>query len=126
MTNDRTPVDGPFRIHVEAIPSGATLDMSHYLSSVLLNLAAAAEEDGEGLVADLVHIAECARQAQHQGSDSHAAHERDERVADLLAEVADEGRVPVYGGQVLRLAARLNAIGTPKAVPGPRQGGAAA
>lgn len=117
MSNDRTPVDGPFRIHVDAIPTGATLDMSHYLTSVLLNLAAAAEEDGEGLLADLVRIAECARQAAHQGSDSHAAHERDERVADLLAEVADEGRVPVYGGQVLRLAGRLSAIGTPKAVP---------
>ncbi|MDT9688156.1 hypothetical protein Q5762_07270 [Streptomyces sp. P9(2023)] len=126
MSDDRTPVDGPFRVHVEAIPAGATLDMSHYLTSVLLNLAAAAEEDGEGLLAELVHIAECARQAAHQGSDSHAAHERDERVADLLAEVANDGKVPVYGGQVLRLAERLTAIGTPKAVPGPRQAGAAA
>ena len=120
MADDRTPVDGPFRIHVEAIPAGATLDMSHYLTSVLLNLASAAEEDGEGLLAELVHIAECARQAAHQGSDSHAAHERDEQVERLLAEVADEGRVPVYGGQVLRLAERLRAIGTPKALPGQR------
>ena len=120
MADDRTPVDGPFRIHVEAIPAGATLDMSHYLTSVLLNLASAAEEDGAGLLAELVHISECARQAAHQGSDSHAAHERDERVAELLAEVADEGRVPVYGGQVLRLAARLSAIAAPKAVPGQR------
>ncbi|MFC8271121.1 hypothetical protein ACFUJR_00970 [Streptomyces sp. NPDC057271] len=126
MPADRTPVDGPFRIHVEPLPTGATLDMTHYLSTVLLNLAAAAEEDGEGLLSELVHIAECARQAAHQGPDSHAAHERDERVADLLAEVADEGKVPVYGLQVFRLAARLNAIGTPKAVPGQRQGGAAA
>lgn len=117
MSNDRTPVDGPFRIHVEPLPTGATLDMSHYLTSVLLNLAAAAEEDGEGLLAELVHIAECARQAAHQGSDSHAAHERDERVAELLAEVADEGRVPVYGQQVLRLAERLRVIAAPKAVP---------
>jgi hypothetical protein len=117
VSTDRTPVDGPFRIHVEPLPTGATLDMTHYLTSVLLNLASAAEEDGEGLLSELVHIAECARQAAHQGSDSHAAHERDERVADLLAEFADEGRVPVYGGQVLRLAARLHAIGTPKAVP---------
>lgn len=126
MADDRTPVDGPFRIHVEPLPGGATLDMSHYLTSVLLNLASAAEEDGEGLLSELVHIAECARQAAHQGNDSHAAHERDERVADLLAEVADEGRIPVYGGQVLRLASRLTAIGTPKAVPGPRQAGEAA
>jgi hypothetical protein len=120
VSTDRTPVTGPFRIHVEPLPTGATLDMSHYLTSVLLNLAAAAEEDGEGLLAELVHIAKCARQGAHQGPDSHAAHERDERVNDLLTEVADEGRVPVYGAQVLRLAARLHAIGSPKAVPGQR------
>lgn len=117
MSTDRTPVDGPFRIHVEPLPTGATLDMSHYLTSVLLNLASAAEEDGEGLLADLVHIAECARQAARQGADSHAAHERDERVTELLAEVADDGRVPVYGQQVLRLAERLRVIAAPKAVP---------
>lgn len=123
---DRMPVDGPYRIYVDALPTGATLDVSHYLTSVLLNLAAAAEEDGEGLLAELVHIAQCARQAAVQGIDSHAAHERDERVADLLAEVADDGRVPVYGAQVLRLADRLLSIGALKSVPGPRQGGAAA
>lgn len=118
---DRMPVDGPFRIYVDALPTGATLDMSHYLTAVLLNLAAAAEEDGAGVLADLVNIAELARSAQSQGSDSHAAHERDERVEALLAEVADEGKVPVYGAQVLRLANRLRDIGAPKAVPQARR-----
>ncbi|WP_327376239.1 hypothetical protein OG393_21170 [Streptomyces sp. NBC_01216] len=117
MPADRMPVDGPYRIYVDALPAGVTLDLSHYLTSVLLNLASAAEEDGEGLLAELVHIAECARSAAHQGIDSHAAHERDERVADLLAEVADDGRVPVYGVQVLRLADRLLSLGALKSVP---------
>ena len=123
---DRMPVDGPFRIYVDALPTGATLDLSHYLTSVLLNLASAAEEDGKGLLAELVHIAQCARQAAAQGADSHAAHERDERVAELLSEVADDGRVPVYGAQVLRLADRLLSIGALKSVPTQREGGAAA
>lgn len=117
MSNDRMPVDGPFRIYVDPLPTGATLDLSHYLTSVLLTLATAAEEDGEGLLAELVHIAQCARQAAAQGADSHAAHERDERVADLLKEVADDGKVPVYGAQVLRLADRLLSIGALKSVP---------
>jgi hypothetical protein len=111
------PVDGPFRIYVDALPTGATLDMSHYLTSVLLTLAAAAEEDGEGLLAELVHIAQCARQAAVQGSDSHDAHERDDRIASLLKEVADSGKVPIYGEQVLRLANRLLSIGAPKSIP---------
>ncbi|MDJ0460647.1 hypothetical protein [Streptomyces sp. H27-C3] len=117
MPADRMPVDGPYRITVDPLPTGATLDMSHYLTAVLLNLAAVAEEDGEGLLAELVDIAELARSAAHQGPDSHAAHQRDRQVETLLAEVADDGRVPVYGAQVLRLADRLCAIAAPKAVP---------
>lgn len=111
------PVDGPYRIYVDSLPAGATLDLSHYLTSVLLNLAAIAEEEGESLLADLVNIAELARSAAAQGNDSHAVHERDARVEDLLKEVADDGKVPVYGQQVLRLAERLQSIAAPKAVP---------
>jgi DNA-binding CsgD family transcriptional regulator len=118
-------VDGPFRVSVAATTSGAAVDVSHYLTSVLLNLAAAAEEDGEGLLAELVEVAGLARSAQAQGRDSHAAHERDERVAALLAEVADEGLIPVYGPAVGRLAARLREIAAPRPVPSQRQAGAA-
>lgn len=118
-------VDGPFRVSVSATPTGAALDVSHYLESVLLNLAAAAEEDGEGLLAELVEVAELARSAQAQGRNSHAAHERDERVAGLLTEVADEGRIPVYGPQVGRLAGVLREIAAPRPVPSQREAGAA-
>ncbi|MBT2505116.1 hypothetical protein J7I98_04235 [Streptomyces sp. ISL-98] len=114
---DRMPVDGPYRIYVDALPTGATIDVSHYLATVLLNLAHAAEEDGEGLLSELVDIAELARSAAHQGRDSHAAHQRDVQVAELLAEVADDGRIPVYGAQVMRLADRLRSIAAPKAAP---------
>jgi hypothetical protein len=119
------PVDGPFRMYVDPLPTGAALDVTPYLTAVLLNLAEAAAEGGEELLAQLVDIAELARSAAAQGMDSHAAHERDERVAELLAEVADEGRIPVYGVQVLRLADQLRAIGAPKPVPSQREAGAA-
>ncbi len=125
MSADRMPVDGPYRIYVDATPTGAELDMSHYLTSVLLNLAAVAEADGESLLADLVNIAELARSAAAQGIDSHATHERDARVEDLLKEVADDGKVPVYGQQVLRMAERLRVLAAPKAVPSQREAGAA-
>ena len=125
MSDERTPVDGPFRIHVDPIPAGARLDLSHWLGSVLLNLAAAAEEDGEGLLDELVALSELARSASVQGIDSHAAHERDDRLTALMLMVADDGCVPVYGGQVLRLAERLRRVGMPKAIPGQREDGAA-
>ncbi|MBT2508870.1 hypothetical protein J7I98_23875 [Streptomyces sp. ISL-98] len=122
---DRMPVDGPYRIYVDSLPTGATIDVSHYLTAILLNLAHAAEEDGESLLSELVDIAELNRSAAHQGPDSHAAHQRDVQVAELLAEVADDGRIPVYGAQVMRLADRLQSIGALKSVPTQREAGAA-
>ncbi|MGW6747590.1 hypothetical protein [Streptomyces sp. NPDC055006] len=120
MNETRTPVTGPFRIHVDATPTGAGLDITHYLTAVLLGLASAAEEDGESLLEELVDIAELARSAAHQGADSHAAHERDARVSALLKEVADDGVIPVYGPQVGRLRDALARIAKPRPVPGQR------
>lgn len=118
---DRMPVDGPYRIYVDATPTGAGVDVSHYLTAVLLNLAGSAEEDPEGVLESLVDLAALARSAAHQGRDSHAAHERDERVQQLLGEVADDGVIPVYGPQVARFAARLSEIAAPRPVPAQRE-----
>ncbi|MFF2650546.1 hypothetical protein [Streptomyces sp. NPDC058045] len=127
MTDHMPPVTGPFRIYVGALPTGASLDVSHYLTTVMLGLATAAEEDGESLLDELRDIAELDRSAGAQGLDSYAAHERDERVAGLLAEIAGGGTVPVYGAQVLRLAEALRATVAPKSVPAQRsEGGVAA
>ncbi|MEV5443518.1 hypothetical protein AB0N23_13415 [Streptomyces sp. NPDC052644] len=113
---DRTPVTGPFRIHVDPFPGGAHLDLTHYLTTLLLSLAEAADEDPTSLIDDLTDLAALARQATAQGPDSHAAHERDTLAEALLAEFTDEGRVPVYGGQVRRLADRLRALAGPRPV----------
>ncbi|MFF2964298.1 hypothetical protein ACFVT1_36650 [Streptomyces sp. NPDC057963] len=123
--SERTPVTGPFRISVDASPSGVALDMTHYLSTVVLALAEAAAEDGPALLDELVSIAELDRSARHQGLDSHATHERDEAVQSLLDELVDGGSVPVYGGQVLRLAEALRRAVAPRPVPAQREAGAA-
>jgi hypothetical protein len=125
MSDDRTPVTGPFRLHVDTTPTGVTLDLSHYLSTLILALAQAADEDGPSVLDDLQHIAALDRSARHQGIDSGATHERDERVSDLLDELVDGGRVPVYGEQVLRLAESLRRAVAPRPVPSQRQAGAA-
>lgn len=123
--NNRMPVDGPYRIYVNPTPTGAGVDVSHYLTAVLLNLAAAAEEDPEGVLEELLDLAAMARSASVQGRDSHAAHERDQRVEALLKEVADDGVIPVYGPQLARFGARLSEIAAPRRVPGQREAGAA-
>ncbi|MEU2180269.1 hypothetical protein [Streptomyces thermolilacinus] len=120
----RTPVTGPFRIHVDPIPGGAHLDLTHYLTLLLVAIAETADEDPDSLIDDLTELAALARQATAQGADSHAAHERDTLAERLLSEFTDEGRVPVYGGQVRRLADRLRELAGPRPVPA-REAGAA-
>ncbi|MFB6813063.1 hypothetical protein ACFCV8_00750 [Streptomyces sp. NPDC056347] len=120
-----TPVTGPFRISVDATPSGVALDVTHYLSALVLALAEAASEDGPSLLDDLVAIAELDRSARHQGRDSHATHERDEAVQSLLDELVDGGTLPVYGGEVLQLADTLRRAVAPRPIPSAREAGAA-
>ena len=115
-----TPVDGPFPIRVEATPSGCELDITAYLTrAVLTELITAADEDPEGLVDELRDMAGLLRSALHQGPDSHARHEFDERMQELVEELGG-GTVPVYGAQVGRLAEVLAGVAAPRPVPGQR------
>ena len=43
----------------------------------------------------------------------------------MLAEVADDGVIPVYGAQVAAFGARLAEIAAPRPVPAQREAGAA-
>jgi hypothetical protein len=118
MTDNDTPVDGPFPIRVNATPSGAELDMTAFLiSAVFTELITKADEDPKGLVDELKDMAGLLRSAAHQGRDSHARHEFDTRMQALVAEFANDGMVPVYRAQVLRLRDRLDQIAQPRPVP---------
>jgi hypothetical protein len=126
MSTNSTPVDGPYPIKVTATPSGAALDVSSFLfKAVFTELITKADEDPEGLVAELTDMADLLRSATHQGRDSHARHEFDERMTQMLAEYANSGEIPLYGPQVGRMRDKLGEIATPRPVPGARQAGAA-
>lgn len=117
MSNN-LPVDGPFPIRVNATPSGCELDLTAFLiSAVFTELITAADEDPEGLVDELKDMAGLLRSAAHQGRDSHARHEFDNRMQDFVKEFANDGLVPIYGEQVGRLRDRLAAIAAPRPVP---------
>jgi hypothetical protein len=123
---DTTPVDGPFPIKVSVTPSGAELDISTFLfKAVFTELITKADEDPEGLVSELADMADLLRSAVHGGRDSHARHEFDERMNQMITEYANDGVVPVYGPAVGRLAGRLAEIAAPRPVPSQREAGAA-
>lgn len=112
-------VAGPFPIRVNPTPSGAELDVSSFLvAAVFTELISKADEDPEGLVEELRDMAELLRSAVHQGKDSHARHEFDDRMQALVKEFADDGMIPLYGAAVGRMRDRLAQIAAPRPVPG--------
>lgn len=124
--DEATVVDGPFPIRVAATPSGAELDVSSFLfKAVFTELITKADEDGEGLAAQLGEMADLLRSAVAQGPDSAARHEFDESMRLLIKEFANEGLVPLYESAVGRMAQRLTDIAAPRRIPGQRVAGAA-
>jgi hypothetical protein len=106
MTTQAMPVDGPHRVYVRRIPSGAELDVSHLIGRLIVALARDFEEDPDGLADELRHIADADRAARGKGPDTHAAHDRDQRVQQFL-DMLGGGVQTVYGDQVHALAAAL-------------------
>ncbi|MEU0675426.1 hypothetical protein ABZ330_21545 [Streptomyces sp. NPDC006172] len=109
MSNAHTPVDGPYRITVEPIPTGVTLDVEPFVQRVVHDVIKALLAD-DGYADRLAELYE--------------AQERDpfliERPGDLPFEslVADlvavaGGKLPVYGLQALRLAGRIEQLAVP-------------
>lgn len=118
---DRTPVTGPHRIRVDRTPVGVTLDVSAYLRDVILDLIrdeAPALED----IAEWDGYAASAR-INDGDDDSHAAHERDALVEELVERLAP--RLPVYGREVHALADRLRLLAGPVPVTVRHEAGAA-
>ena len=113
----RPVVTGPQRIYVRQLPTGALLDVEHYLTSVLKSLA-----DDEELLALLLEISE----------DRGMSREHDGWTPDrlLMEQLVDAlgYELPVYGSEVETLANRLLRAAPRRAVfvPAQREGGAAA
>lgn len=109
--NARMPVTGPHPIAVDPIPGGATLDVSAYLTTVVLALV----RDEAAALDEITELDELSPHA-----DSHAAHERDALVEELVERLAP--RLPVYGRAVHALADRLRSAAGPVRVPAQREG----
>lgn len=126
VADEATPVSGPFPIRVAASPGGADVDVSAFLfQAVFTELITKAADSPKELVTELADMAELMRSAMHGGRNSHARHEFDERMQQMLKEYANDGVIPVYGPAVGRMAERLSQIAAPRPLPGQREAGAA-
>jgi hypothetical protein len=102
MTRTNTPVDGPYRITTEPIPTGVTLDVEPFVQRVVTDVVEALLTDRfldrfDGLVdmqARDPYLIERPQDLPFEGL-----------VDDLVAEVRT--KLPVYGRQCGRLAERL-------------------
>lgn len=109
MTEPTRPVvDGPYRIDVEPIPTGVTLDVEHFASKLVADVVEALLTDEFADRLDALH--------EPQQRDPHAV----ERPADLRFEQLVEDltgqvrtKLPVYGLQALRLAGRIERLAAP-------------
>ncbi|MFE9810660.1 hypothetical protein [Streptomyces sp. NPDC005548] len=101
-----TPVDGPYRITVEPIPAGVTLDVEPFVAKVVTDVI-------EKLLTD-AYADRLAGLYDMQARDPHLIERPQDLpfeglVDDLTAEVRT--KLPVYGLQALRLAGRIDTLG---------------
>ncbi|MEU0372385.1 hypothetical protein ABZ070_19365 [Streptomyces sp. NPDC006283] len=104
MTDPNKPVDGPYPIQVGKIPTGITLDVTAFVTDLVVELAQGA------LHSDLCDIAEMYETA--------AAHDGHAREQLLVEELVDRlaTRIPVYGVQCYALADRIRELAEPVAL----------
>jgi hypothetical protein len=124
MTNPNTPIDGPFRITIEPLPTGVTLDVEPFVQHVVHGVVEAllTDESFADRLGELYEQSPCDPHAVQRPQDLPV----ESLVADLVAVAGT--KLPVYGWQVLRLANQLlSMVPTRPAVSKRRpEGGAAA
>ncbi|MFD9212051.1 hypothetical protein ACFVY9_02825 [Streptomyces sp. NPDC059544] len=121
MTDQTPPVDGPFRITVEPIPAGVTLDVEPFVQRVVADVVEALLTDRYADRLEDLH--------EPRPRDPHVVERPgdlrfESLVADLVAESST--RMPVYGLQALRLAGRIEQLATPAISALQTEGSAAA
>ncbi|MEV0915461.1 hypothetical protein AB0I93_14470 [Streptomyces sp. NPDC049967] len=115
---DRTPIPGPTRIYVQAIPGGAQLDMAALTEQVIGDVLDALLDPADTGLWDRLHDLADTPRTPAEGRLPH-----EELVAELVTR--SSSRIPVYGGQVLRLIEALRRSVAPRPVPSQREAGAA-
>lgn len=109
MTDSSTPISGPQRVTVTAIPSGAKLDLSTFVHALIVEIASS--EELVDLMSDCIDTLNSGEPV-----DPHLPERLPvERLVDRL-----DCDLFVYGTAVTRLADSLLSIARPKGLPAQR------
>lgn len=112
-------IDGPIPVTVTATENGAEVNIERWLVRALFTaLFEAADADPAGFGEEFADMHALAVSAQHQGRDSYARHEFDERMDRMLREFVGEPVVELYGDGVRQMRDAFQAIAAPRPVPG--------
>lgn len=119
-------IDAPIPVTLRPTDKGVDLDVSLFLTrAVFVELFQAAADDPLGFAEEMADMHQLALSAQHQGRDSHARHEFDARMEQMLEQYAGDGRVEVYGTGLAQLRDATAELAAPRPVPAQREAGAA-
>lgn len=114
----RPVVTGPYRLYVRRTPTGALLDVEHYLVAMVETIA-----DNPDLLDLLVEIAEDRANAE---AHRHDGWEPEQCLVERLT-TALGYEIPVYGDRLAALADQLRSVAPVLSLPAQRrEGGAAA
>lgn len=108
MTSKNTPVDGPYRITVESIPTGVTLDVEAFVQHVVADVI---EQLLTVEYADRLDAVHEARPGDRYKIERSTDLPFEQLVEDLVRVVRT--KLPVYGLQTLRLAGRIEQLAAP-------------
>lgn len=110
-------IEGPFPLTVDVTDKGADIGVARFLRVVFLDLFNAADSDPGGFGAEFAEMHALSQSAQFQGRDSHARHEFDERMNQLLDQFAGDGRIELYATGLTQLRDALNEVLKPREIP---------
>jgi hypothetical protein len=112
-------IDGPIPFTVTATESGADINIERFLVRALFAaLFEAADRDPEGFGVEFADMHSLAISAQHQGRDSHARHEFDDRMDAYLKEFLGKPVISLYGDGVRQMRDAFTELAAPRPVPG--------
>lgn len=124
-------IDGPIPVFLTQTDNGnPAIDIGAFLTravfpAVFSAADADANDDTDGFGAELADMHGLSISAQHQGRDSHARHEFDDRMDKYLSEFAAEGLIELSTAGLRQLRDAVDAALALRPVPGQREAGAA-
>ena len=111
-------IEGPFPLTLNVTDKGAELGMARFLRAVFLDLFEEADKDPECFGQEFAEMHALSQSAQIQGRDSHARHEFDERMHQMLDRFTGDGRIELYATGLTQLRDALNEVLKPREIPG--------